>query len=194
MTTLRIHASRVALSALLLPLMLATGAIADSGTTFTLLGAKPATLTRAEFTAAQKAAAPGRISADKKTLAFSGKTVRLTANTGPDNDMLSYRIDGLRNPTLVVQRGATINLLFVNTDEDMLHNIRFGAWQTSWPRLMTAALKTSVGALPLEHTSGTVLHGEQMTLRAPEKPGVYAYFCTVRGHAAGGMRGKIIVR
>ena len=194
MNTLRTYAKRIALSAML-PLMLASAAVAASGTTFTLLGAKPATLTRAELTAAQKTATPGHISADKKTLAFSGKTVRLVENTWPDNDMLSYRIDGLRNPTLVVPRGATIKILFVNTDEDMLHNIRFGAWQGTWPSVFTAAfVKKSVGAPPLPHISKTVLPGEQMTLRIPAKPGTYAYFCTVRGHAPGGMWGKIIVR
>ena len=40
--------------------------------------------------------------------------------------MLLYRIQGTRNPTLVVLPGATLKVLFVNTDGDMKHDLRFG--------------------------------------------------------------------
>ena len=43
------------------------------------------------------------------------KTIRLVAETGPENDMLSYRIDGLRNPILAVPKGAAVMVLFVTT-------------------------------------------------------------------------------
>lgn len=159
-----------------------------------LLSAAPKTVTAAAVSAADKTITPGAVSADKKTLTFHQKAIRLVAVTGPDSDMLSYRIDGLRNPTLVIPKGATLKMLFVNTDDDMFHNIRFGAWRASWPADAAPLMKTSVGTPPLPHGADAARHAEALTLRAPTTPGKYAYFCTVRGHAPGGMYGTIIVR
>ena len=162
-------------------LALAGPSLAAPGT-FTLVGAAPKTLTPATLAAAQKAPV------------VRGKIVRLVVVTGPDNDMLSYRIGGRRNPALAVPRGATLRVLFVNTDDDMSHDIRFGpAWKT-YPNVMTAYLKSSVGTPSLPHKSEAALRGEEMTLRAPTTPGRYVYLCTVRGHAQGGMVGTILVR
>ena len=41
-------------------------------------------------------------------------------------DMLSYRVSGKRNPTLNFRKASTLKILFVNTDDDMFHDIRFG--------------------------------------------------------------------
>ncbi len=108
--------------------------------------------------------------------------------------MLSYRIDGKRNPTLVVSPSTTIKMLFVNTDDDMKHNVRLGMALKSYPSVMTSYMKTSVGTSELPHMSGTAFYGEELTLHAPASPGTFVYLCTVRGHAQGGMVGKIIVR
>src|ERR1700755_857632 len=59
-------------------------------------------------------------------LVFTQTEIRLVATTGPEDDMLSYRIQGMRNPTLVVPANATLKIFFVNTDADMLHDIKFG--------------------------------------------------------------------
>lgn len=184
--------------ALLLAAMLAAIPAGDfqaaAGSPFTLIAGTPKTLTPAALTAARKTETKSYVSADKKTLTFRQKSVRLVAMTGPDTDMLSYRIGGLRNPTLVVPHGAVIKLLFVNTDEDMFHNIRFGVARETYPNGMTPSLNTSVGTPELPHKSEIALHGEEMTLRTPLVPGLYNYFCTVRGHAQGGMVGKVIVK
>ncbi len=161
---------------------------------FTLIRSVLKTLTPVTLSAAEKTQTPGVVSLNGKMLTFTQKAVRLVAETGPENDMLSYRIDGLRNPTLVVPKGAVLTLLFVNTDDDMAHDIRFGAVLPAYPNVMTAYGKSSAGSPELAHKSESVLHGAELTLRMPDTPGVYAYFCTVRGHAQGGMIGKIVVR
>lgn len=143
---------------------------------------------------AQKTETQGRVSSDKKTLTFGQNTIRLIVQTGPENDMLSYRIAGLRNPTLVMPKGALLHVLFVNTDDDMLHDLRFGAARKNFPNRADALRIATVGTSPLPHKSEAVIHGEEMTVRIPSMPGVYAYFCTVRGHAQGGMVGKVIVK
>lgn len=160
---------------------------------FSLVTATPKTLTPAALTAAQQTITHGQAAADKKALTFRQKTVRLVIVSGPANDMLSYRVDGLRNPKLIVPRGATLNVLFVNTDDDMFHNIRFGGAQKAYTSPMEPYLKASVGTPSLPHKSDTALHGEELTLHAPATPGTYAYFCAVEGHAQGGMTGLVVV-
>ncbi len=143
-------------------------------------------LSVAQAAALDKTATPGAVSADKKTLTFRQKTVRIVAHSGPANDMLSYRIDGLKNPTLVVPTGATVKALFINTDDDMTHNLRFGVQHTG--------PGPSVGTPNLPHKTATVFHAADVTLRVPARPGTYFYFCTIPGHAPGGMYGTLIVR
>ena len=178
----------------LVTVALAGSAGASSGLPFTLVGTAPKTLTPAALSRAEKSATHGPASVGTRTLTFTRKVVRLVAVTGPDKDMLSYRIDGLRNPTLVIPRRAAIKVLFVNTDDDMFHNIRFGRAMAAYPNLMESYLKASVGTPPLPHQTEAAAHGEEITVRAPAAPGKYAYLCTVRGHAQGGMVGTILVR
>lgn len=190
----RLGRSLAPVTVAVLSVLLAGGALAASGEAFTLTAAAPNMLTPDALASAQKTETKGQIRADGKTLTFGQKIVRLVAVTGPEDDMLSYRIGGLRNPTLVVPRAAMIRLLFVNTDDDMLHNIRFGRVPTATPPVMTAYRKASVGTPDLPHKTETALHGEEMTLRVPDAPGAYAYLCTLRGHAQGGMIGKVVVK
>ena len=152
----------------------------------TLTGAKSKMLSLPQAAAADMAATRGDISADKKTLTFRRKTVRLVVRSGPANDMLSYRIAGLRNPTLVVPAGAMLKTLFINTDDDMTHNLRFGTQH--------AISAPSVGTPGLAHKTAATFHAVDVTLRVPPKSGTYFYFCTVPGHVQGGMWGAIRVR
>jgi rusticyanin len=156
---------------------------------FSLVTATPKTLTPAALTAAQQTATHGQASADKKALTFRQKIVRLMIVSGPASDMLSYRIDGLRNPKLIVPRGATLHALFVNTDDDMLHNLRFTLQGPPFKGTVKA-----VGTANLPHKSEEAYHAEDLTLRMPTHAGTYTYLCTVPGHAPGGMYGTLIVR
>jgi rusticyanin len=153
---------------------------------FQLIGGTPKTLTSASLAAVQKSVTQAQVSRPKNSMTFGQKTIRLVAQSGPANDMLSYRIGGLRNPVMVVPKGAMLRVLFVNTDDDMAHNLRFST------RKNPAA--PSVGTPNLAHKTETAFHAEEMTLRAPSKPGAYYYLCTVRGHAPGGMWGTLLVR
>ncbi|MEO7716456.1 MAG: hypothetical protein ABIY70_09645 [Capsulimonas sp.] len=161
---------------------------------FKLVSSRNETVTAATMASAEKAATHGVISRDKKTLTFTQKTIRLVVHTGPENDMLSYRINGLRNPTIVAPHGSTLRVLFVNNDGDMLHNVRFGAWRGSFKTGESSLIASSVGAAQLPHVDGAQLHAAAMVISAPKQPGKYSYFCTVRGHAPGGMWGVIQVR
>ena len=124
-------------------------------------------------------------------LTFTGTDLRLVILTGPEDDMLSFRIQGMRNPTLVVPAGATLKILFVNGDEDMRHDVRFGKVTGDFAAAPDAA--ETVGSTRLEpKTEEEVMQGEEIVLRAAST-GTFKYFCSVRGHAKGGMWGNIAV-
>ena len=158
---------------------------AAPNTAFVLAETQTRILTLPQAAAAEKSGTPGTVSA-KNTLTFHQKTVRLVVHSGPASDMLSYRVDGLRNPTLVVPAGAALQTLFINTDDDMTHNLRFGVQHSS--------ASPSVGTPDLPHKTETAFHAADVRLRLPSRPGTYYYYCTIRGHAPGGMWGTLIVR
>lgn len=158
---------------------------------FTLVSTQRKSLTAGALAAAQKTATRGVVARDKKSLSFSSKTIRLVAHTGPDKDMLSYRIADLRNPTVSIPRGALLRVLFINTDEDMLHDMHFGAVRPAFPNIPN--VRGTVGSIQLPHEVKATFAAQELALRAPITAGTYTYFCSVRGHAQGGMWGKIIV-
>ncbi|MFM9904079.1 MAG: plastocyanin/azurin family copper-binding protein [Pyrinomonadaceae bacterium] len=127
---------------------------------------------------------------DGTTLTFTENEIRLVVVTGPEDDMLSYRIQGMRNPTLVVPSGAKIKILFVNVDEDMKHDIRFGHVVGEF--MIAQDVKETAGSEKLPPKSEESLQAEEIVVKANED-GVYKYFCSVRGHAKGGMWGNIAV-
>jgi rusticyanin len=159
---------------------------------FVVTGATTKTLTDAQLAAASKSATVGAMSADKKTLTLRGKTVRLVVTTGPEDDMLSYRIGGVRNPTITVAPGTLLRILFVNTDEDMTHDLRFTGRHAPFDAQVDRAATT--GSVLLAHRTEKSLHAEEVAVRVPGRRGSYTYLCTVSGHAAGGMYGAIVVR
>ena len=105
--------------------------------------------------------------------------------------MLSYRIQGVRNPNLVVPAGATLRILFVNVDVDMRHDLRFGHVADEFtvaPEIPDTVGTTKLGARGEGHT----LQAEEIVIKA-SSTGAYKYFCSIRGHATGGMWGNIFV-
>lgn len=93
-------------------------------TAFTLVSSKTKTVKNADLAAIEKDQTAGK--KEGVNLTFTEKEIRLVVITGPEDDMLSYRIQGVRNPNLVVPTGATLSILFINIDTDMRHDIRFG--------------------------------------------------------------------
>ncbi len=105
--------------------------------------------------------------------------------------MLSYRIQGVRSPNLVVPSGSTLRILFVNSDVDMRHDVRFSHVVGDFP--IAPDISETVGSQKLTARSeDAVLQAEEMVIKASGN-GAYKYFCSVRGHAKGGMWGNILV-
>ncbi len=169
-----------------------SAAAISSADGFTVSGAKKLTVSASSLASAKKKATAGSISSDKKSITFSGASVQLVVETGPKNDMMSYRIQGLRNPSLVVKAGATLHILFVNTDDDMLHSLRFTSKVAPFDAKI--GTKGSVGSADLKPMSGKSMYGQEFTLKVPSTKGSYSYICTTAGHAAAGMFGTMTVR
>src|SRR5688572_27416729 len=93
-------------------------------TAFTLISSEKRTVKQSELAALEKDQTIGK--KDKANLTFTEKEIRLVVFTGPEDDMLSFRIQGMRNPVLVMPAGARLTILFVNVDVDMRHDIRLG--------------------------------------------------------------------
>ncbi|HEY0427935.1 MAG TPA: sulfocyanin-like copper-binding protein [Pyrinomonadaceae bacterium] len=157
--------------------------------TFKLVSSENKTLKLEDLIKIEAQRTLGKI--DKTNLTFTEKEIRLVVLTGPEDDMLSYRIQGVRNPNLVVPTGATLKILFVNMDEDMRHDIRFGHVEGDFP--VAPEIKETAGSERLTAKSEDgVLQAEEIVIQSIED-GAYKYFCSVRGHAKGGMWGNILV-
>jgi rusticyanin len=169
-----------------------SAAATSSADGFTVSGAKKMTVTASKLASAKKKATVGSIGLDKKSLTFNGSSIQLVVETGPKTDMMSYRVQGLRNPSLMVKAGATLHILFVNTDDDMFHSLRFTTKRAPFDAKIGS--KGSVGSSDLAHMSTKSFFGQEFTLKVPMKKGMYRYVCTTAGHAAAGMYGTITVR
>src|ERR1035437_1039660 len=147
------------------------------------------TVTGADLSNLEKAQTAGTKSGTNLT--FTAPEISLVVITGPDDDMLSYRIQDMRNPTLVVPSGATIRIVFVNVDDDMKHDFRIG--QVMGDFVSLPDIKESVGTDRLDsHDENVPMQAEAVVLKIGGD-GAYKYFCSVRGHAKGGMWGNLLV-
>lgn len=156
---------------------------------FTLVSSEKKTIKSGELAQLEKTGTKG--TATGTNLTFAGKEIRLVVLTGPEDDMLSYRIQGIRNPNLVVPAGTVLRILFVNVDADMRHDIRFGHVVGEF--IETPEITETAGSTKLTGRGETdVLQAEEVVLKASSN-GAFRYFCSVRGHAKGGMWGNIFV-
>lgn len=173
----------------LLFIAVAASVSAYAHTAFTLVSSEKKTIKAADVAALEKDQTAGARSATN--LSFTSRDVRLVVITGPEDDMLSYRIQGMRNPTLVVPAGVTMRILFINVDTDMRHDVRFG--HMKMPFDIAPPITETAGSEKLTaRTEDGTLQAEEIVVRANEN-GQYVYFCSIRGHAKGGMWGNIAV-
>ena len=140
---------------------------------FHLVSSTPKTLTYEELLKIEKGQTVGK--KDGTNLTFTEKEIRLVVTTGPEDDMLSYRIQGMRNPTLVVPEDVTLRVLFVNMDGDMKHDVRFAHIMGEFtldPGIAQAAGSEKLGA----HEDGAPLQAAELVLESNED-GAYKYAC-----------------
>jgi hypothetical protein len=175
------------ISLLFFTLLMSVSAFAHQA--FTLISSERRTVKETELTTLEKDQTTGK--KDKTNLIFTEKEIRLIILTGPEEDMLSYRIQGVRNANLVVPSGATLRILFVNVDTDMRHDVLFGHMPGDFPVAPNTTGTAGSQKLTARTADGS-LQAEEIVVKAAEN-GAFKYFCSVRGHAKGGMWGNILV-
>ncbi|HQU81556.1 MAG TPA: hypothetical protein PKY59_00430 [Pyrinomonadaceae bacterium] len=156
---------------------------------FTLVSSAKKTVKLADLIAMDKERTLGK--KDGVNLVFTEKEIRIVIVTGPEDDMLSYRVQGVRNPNFIVPSGATLKILFVNKDSDMRHDIRFGHVVKDFEIAVETAETAGSEKLAPQNADESY-QAEEIVIKANED-GAYKYFCSVRGHAKGGMWGNILV-
>lgn len=156
---------------------------------FTLISSEKKPIKVSDLVQLEKDRTLGKL--ENSNLSFTAGEIRLIVTTGPEDDMLSYRIQGVRNPNLVVPPGALLKILFVNIDVDMRHDIRFG--HVGGDFTLTPEIDETAGTSKLTARSeDNTLQAEEVVIKA-NSVGAYKYFCSIRGHASGGMWGNIFV-
>lgn len=175
------------ISFLFFALLFSANALAHES--FKLVSSEKKTLKLSELIELEKARTLGK--KENSNLTFTEKEIRLVVLTGPEDDMLSYRIQGVRNPNLIVPSGAILKILFVNYDVGMRHDVRFGHADGDFALAVDIAETAGTNKLEPKAEDGT-FQAEDIVIQSA-KDGAFKYFCSVRGHAKGGMWGNILV-
>ncbi|HEV2139349.1 MAG TPA: hypothetical protein VGR53_10965 [Nitrososphaerales archaeon] len=124
----------------------------------------------------------------------------LTTNAPPsyatDNVFVIY---GLVNPTLVVPRGATLQVTFVNLDSDMYHNFAMASLSPPYPYMAMQGMMywqqrpwmAMAPFLPPANYRQGLVHEYSYTVTLGNQGSLW-YLCTYPGHAQAGMFGKVL--
>ena len=100
---------------------------------------------------------------------------------------------GLMNPTIVVQKGTTVQFTVINLDNDVNHNLVISSVSPPYPYMAMMSSMQSNGMMSfLPPTNQGSAHEYTYTLTL-DKSGNLWYLCTYPSHAQDGMYGKILV-
>ena len=126
--------------------------------------------------------------APENVIETSGSTVHLAVLSGPG---LAFTIGGLKNPTVVVDRGANVTVYLRNIDSMPHSFVVVAQGPTYGAEPPSAAFPGAETPMAMDGT----MPGENATASfVASTTGTYYYVCHVLGHAAGGMYGKFEVR
>ena len=124
------------------------------------------------------------------------RAVNLTNSTPPayaKND--TFVIDGLINPTLVLQKGSTVHITFVNLDSSEYHDIIITSTGPPYQYMPMSAMGGLVSMMSfVQHADYQQGQAYEYSYNASfSSDGTFWYLCMYPGHAQMGMYGKIIV-
>ena len=131
------------------------------------------------------------------TVTYKGQNVTLVALASPHGKPnMTWEIDGLVNPTVVVSSKAQVRVTLVNTDWGYMHGFEVTTSPPPYPFMSMMAINTDFFLMPLPPRTTKSLPSAQydatsglLNLRA----GTYYYLCPVPGHAQQGMHGTLRV-
>jgi len=132
----------------------------------------------------------GKVSGD--TVTYSGKTVHVVAAAVlPGFPFPSFEVHDVKNPTLDIPAGAAVDVTFINTNKGFGHS--FQITQKAPPYAVMPSIDPVVAGTEFSPVpAGGKFSYADFTWHP--KAGTYYYLCTIPGHAATGMFGKIVVK
>ena len=137
------------------------------------------------------------IDSSTNTVTYKGHAVTLVALASPHGKPnMTWEIDGLVNPTVVVQPKAQLDVVLVNTDWGYMHGFELTTTPPPYPYMSMAGIVDNFFLMPLpprsaQNTATATYYTESASFTATS--GTYHYLCPVPGHAAAGMFGTFIV-
>lgn len=131
------------------------------------------------------------------TVTYAGRSVTLVALASPHGKPnMTWEIDGLVNPTVVLKPGTKVNVVLANADWGYMHGFELTTTPPPYPSMAMADVTDSFFLMPLPpRTAKNTATASYYTRSASftTVSGTYYYLCPVPGHAAAGMFGKIVV-
>ncbi len=131
------------------------------------------------------------------TVTYAGGAVLLVALASPHGQPnMTWEIDGLVNPTVVVRPGARVTVDLVNTDWGYMHGFELTATPPPYPFMAMMGIANNFLLMPLPERTAKDLATAQYytsTRSFTAVRGTYYYLCPVPGHAQQGMYGKLVI-
>ena len=155
----------------------------------------PRIASSAALGAAQAVPTGARIDRARQTVIFSSTQVRLSIVATMTGSSDGFEVGGMTNPSIVVPRDSTVEITFVNADQDMAHGLAIvpqGAGNGEMP-MMTAGPAFTGAAVWFLGDATNSSAPEQTISFSADHAGTYQYICPVPGHALAGMRGELVV-
>ena len=138
------------------------------------------------------------IDARANTVTYGGHSVTLVALASPHGKPnMTWEIDGLVNPTVVLQPGTKVDVVLANTDWGYMHGFELTSTPPPYPYMAMAGVADSFFLMPLPpRTAKNTATASYYTRSASFTTafGTYHYLCPVPGHAEAGMFGTLVVR
>jgi rusticyanin len=129
------------------------------------------------------------------TVTYTGRSLTLVALASPHGKPnMTWEIDGLVNPTVIIQPGVRVKVVLVNTDRGYMHGFELTTNSPPYSYMTMATVTDNFFLMPLpQRTTQNLVTASYYTRSASltTAPGLYHYFCPVPGHAAAGMFGTL---
>lgn len=109
---------------------------------------------------------------------------------------MTWTVDGLVNPTVVLPTGAHVTVHLFNADDGTIHGWELTTTPPpySFMAMMDAPVAFS-GAVAMPVPGATAQRWVGRTVQfTASRAGAYYYICPVPSHAQKGMRGTLVVR
>ncbi|MCL4545012.1 MAG: plastocyanin/azurin family copper-binding protein [Chloroflexi bacterium] len=146
---------------------------------------------------AQQLAAGADINRQTNTVTYRAAALELVALASPDGQKdMTWNVDGLVNPTVVVPKGAQVTVHFFDADTGTPHGWELTSTPPPYPSMvMMDAQVAFPGAFAMPVRGATAQQWSGRTLQfTVTTAGTFYYLCPVPGHARQGMYGTLIVQ